>query len=108
MKRSVLSFTEANAPAWPCAASAVPRARRCESICISVAVDAAAAFCVAFRPSRNTMNAANTKNVTIITPSTWNCWTIGRWPITGSRRGIFISVVAVRSCSMIDTDASGS
>ena len=66
----MLSFTEANAPVWPCAARAVPRARRCESICISVAVDAAAAFCVAIRPSMNTIRAENTKNITIITPST--------------------------------------
>ncbi len=108
LKRSRLSFRPANAAAWPCAASAVPRARRCDSICISVAVDSAAAPCDAERPSRNTMSAANTRNVTISTPSTWNCRTIGRCPISGRRFGIRISDVAERSCSMIDTEASGS
>ena len=42
-KRSRESLTASKAEALPCTASDVPRARRCESICISVAVLAPAA-----------------------------------------------------------------
>ena len=108
LNRSRLSLSPAKAAAWPCDASAVPRARRCESICISVAVDSAAAPCDANRTSRNSISAPSTMNVTISRPSTWNWRTTDRWPITGSRLGIRISEVAERSCSMIDTEASGS
>ena len=105
---SRLSLTAGNPFALPCAASAAPRARRCESICISVAAAADTDDWVAVRPSRNTMNAANTRNVTISTPSTWNWLATGRWPITGSWRGCFIVALAVRNCSRIETEASGS
>ncbi len=44
-KRSRESLTLSNAPALPCTASAVPRARRCDSICISVAVVELAPAC---------------------------------------------------------------
>ncbi|MBK7743472.1 MAG: hypothetical protein IPI40_07180 [Betaproteobacteria bacterium] len=54
------------------------------------------------------MIAAKTRKVSAITPSTWNCCSIVRWPITGSLFGRRISDVDVRNCSMIDTDASGS
>ena len=108
LKRSRLSFTAANAVAWPCAASALPRASRCDSICISVAVAAAAPPCADWRLSRNTISAANTRNVTSRMPSVWNCLATGRWPMSGSFLGIVMFAVAVRNCSMIDTDASGS
>ena len=54
------------------------------------------------------MNAANTRKVASSVPSTWNCLTTGMLPMTGILRGAFIDCVAVRSCSMIETDASGS
>ena len=54
------------------------------------------------------MIAAKTRNVSAMTPRTWNCCSTGRLPTSGSLRGTRISDVAVRSCSMIDTDASGS
>jgi hypothetical protein len=86
----------------------VARATRCESICMSVAVATDAAACEAVRPSRKIMKAANTRKVSSSTPSTWNCWTMGRLPMNGILRGIRTSELAVRSCSMIDTEASGS
>ncbi len=108
MKRSRLSFTAAKAVGWPCAASALPRARRCESICISVAVADAAALWPDCLLSRNIISAANTRNITISTPSVWNCLVTGRSPMTHSFRGAAEPDVAERSWSMIDTDASGS
>ena len=58
--------------------------------------------------SRNTISAANSRNVTISMPSVWNCLTTGRLPMSRSLRGVAMFAVAVRSCSMIETDASGS
>ena len=49
---SRLSRMAVNAAAWPCAASAEPRASRCESICISVAADECSACWAAVRLSR--------------------------------------------------------
>jgi len=105
---SRLSLTAAKPADCPCAASALPRASRCESICISVAVAAAADVCVDCRESRNTMRAARSRNATISTPRVWNCLTTGRLPMIGSRLGLDAGAALVRSCSMIVTDASGS
>ena len=108
LKRSRLSATAGKPAAWPCAASADPRASRCESICISVAVDAEAPDCADCRPSRNTISAANTRNIASSVPSTWNCLTTGIDPMSGSLTGMRADCVAERSCSMMDTLASGS
>ena len=103
-----LSSTVANACFWPCAASAEPRARRCDSICISVAVADCAAACDVVRESRNSISSASTANTISSVSSTWNCLTTGRLPMTGSLREVAASALALRSWSMIDTDASGS
>ena len=108
MKRSRVSFTASNATGRPCSASVELLASRCDSICISVAVAVDAAACAAVRTSSDMMSAANTRNVTSRMPRTWNCRAIGRWPISGTFRGILVSAIAVRICSISDTDASGS
>ena len=78
LNRSRLSLSAAKAAFWPCDASAVPRARRCESICISVAVASATAACAASRASRNSISAPRTRKITISTPRIWNWRTTGR------------------------------
>ena len=78
LKRSRVSFTASNATGRPCNASVEPLARRCESICISVAVAVEAAACAAVRTSSDMMSAANTRNVTSRRPRTWNCRAIGK------------------------------
>ena len=83
LNRSRLSLTAENALVWPCAASALPRASRCESICISVAVAEAAAPCDDCRAVEEHHQRREQRNVTIRTPSVWNCLTTGRLPISG-------------------------
>ena len=106
--RSRLSRTAANAVAWPCAASAVPRASRCESICISVAVAVAAAPCDAARLSSMIMSSASTSAVPNTMPRTDSCLATGMSPISGSFHGAIDFAVAARSCSITETEASGS
>ena len=54
------------------------------------------------------MNAANTRNIASSVPSTWNCLTTGMVPRIGILRGTLTACVAPRSCSMMETVASGS
>jgi hypothetical protein len=108
LKRSRLLRTAAKPCGWPCAASAEPRARRCESICISVAVATCADCCVAMRPSSHHRRPATRRNSTSSPPSTCSCLSIGSPPMIGSLRGAAALACAVRSCSMMDTEASGS
>ena len=108
MNRSRLSRTAANALACPCAASAEPRASRCDSICISVAIDDCIDCWFDARLSRYTMNAARTRNMTVSTPSTWNCLTTGRLPISSVFDGVGAAVLAARNCSITDIVVSGS
>ena len=110
MKRSRLSFTAANAVGLPLRGErgAARQALR-EHLHLGRGRRGGAVPASRCRPSRNIMSAAKTKNVSAMTPEDLELLErSGRWPISGSLRGIRISDVAVRSCSMIDTDASGS
>ena len=108
LKRSRVSLTASNAAGRPCSASVELLERRCDSICISVAVAVDAAAWAAVRTSNDITSAANTRNATSRMPSTWNCRAIGRWPISGTFHGILAPVIDVRIWSISDTDASGS
>ena len=86
----------------------IPRARRCDSICISVAIDDCSDCCVVARLSTYTMNAASASNATASTPRIWNCLTVGRLPMTASFDGGDAVLLAVRSCSITDIDVNAS
>jgi hypothetical protein len=86
--------------------SALPRARRCESICISVAAPVAAAFWVPSRPDNSAISAARTKKPTRPVAKIWNCFAMGMSPITGSRVDCPPPRGARRKSSMIVAPAS--